>query len=274
MTTKLDARDVITLLRNHYNAPNRPKGWLFAPEIQAPNSDRRADLITAPLTRSGGSAIIGHEVKVSRSDVLAELADPTKHDDWAKYCDRWYLVVSDPTLVEGLDIPDHWGIMAPPSGRRTRSMTIIRKAPKLSPIGSSDGWMKLARWQTFRADEGLAEAARDVAWKEREADQLRAQVQNLQAAGTRSISPHLQTGLDLINRVSRRTSDEELWGNVDLDAIAAAVVDVEATRRAAETQRREIEALERYLDPARGSLAKHLASAKRLGAQGEIRSAS
>lgn len=271
MTIKLDAREVINLLRNHYNAPNRPKGWLFAPEIQAPNSDRRADLITAPLTRSGGRGLVGHEVKVSRSDVLAELADPTKHDDWARYCDRWYLVVSDPALVEGLDIPDHWGIMAPPSGRRTRSMTFIRNAPKLSPIDSSDGWMKLARWQTFRADEGLAEAARDVQWKEQEAARLRAQVENLQVAGTRSVSPHLQTGLDLINRVNKRTNDEELWGRVDLDTIADAVVDVEATRRAAETQRRDIESLERSLKPVRESLAKDIARAKRLG---EIRSAS
>ncbi|MBM4719710.1 hypothetical protein GS449_14850 [Rhodococcus hoagii] len=155
----MTAEELLAVLSGHYNAPNRPKGWLLAPEIAAPHSDRRADLIAAPLTHSGGNAIVGHEIKASRSDVLAELADPTKHDDWARYCHRWWLVVATPDLVDGLDIPDHWGVMAPPSGRRRRSMTIIRDAPPLSPVNTSDAWMKLARWQSWRADSAVREAA-------------------------------------------------------------------------------------------------------------------
>lgn len=266
MTTKLDARDVINLLRGHYNAPNRPIGWLFAPEIQAPNSTRRADLITAPLTRSGGSGLVGHEVKVSRSDVLAELADPTKHDDWAKYCDYWYLVVSDPALVDGLDIPEHWGIMSPPSGRRTRSMTLIRKAPRLSPIDGVDGWAKLARWKTFQAEDKISSAERDEAYLKRKVEGLEQQVKDLKISGAGThLSPYLKQGLALLELVSQRTHDAEIWERAEPELIADAVVDAVATRRAAAVQRQSIDQLERFLRPEFLGLSETLAKAKKLG---------
>lgn len=125
------------LLRQHYNPDGRALSHLFMPEIGAPNGRRRADLLVAPTSIAGAKAntLIGHEIKVSRSDVMAELADPTKADPWLRYCNRWYLVISDPALVDGLEVPELWGIMAPPSGRRTRSMTILRPAPKLTPDG-------------------------------------------------------------------------------------------------------------------------------------------
>jgi hypothetical protein len=105
----LSSTDVLTLLRRHYPPPGRPPAGILAEEVVGPDGRRRADAVWAPLVHSAGSELVGHEAKVTRSDVLTELADRTKCDPWMRYCDRWWLVVSDPGLVTGLDLPDAWG---------------------------------------------------------------------------------------------------------------------------------------------------------------------
>lgn len=72
----------------------------------------------------------GFEVKVSRSDWLAELRDPSKAEAWKRYCDRWWLVAPRNVVdaVRG-DLPDDWGLMCP-SGNGLR---VARQAPLLDP---------------------------------------------------------------------------------------------------------------------------------------------
>lgn len=57
-------------------------------------------------------SIHGFEVKVSRSDWLTELKDPTKAEAWARYCHYFWLVVSDKSIVRD-DLPDGWGLLVP-----------------------------------------------------------------------------------------------------------------------------------------------------------------
>ena len=136
---------MVEMLRRYYIPDDTRPAWLFAPEIEAPGpSGRRADLITLGVTLATSRKLIGHEIKVSRPDVQTELADLTKCDPWMQYCDHWWLVVPHLSLVEGLPIPETWGIMLPPSGRRTRSMTIHRQAPKLAPINQVPALVALA----------------------------------------------------------------------------------------------------------------------------------
>lgn len=52
----------------------------------------------------------GHEVKVSRSDWLRELADPTKAETFREHMHCWWLVVPDAAIVRD-DLPDGWGLM-------------------------------------------------------------------------------------------------------------------------------------------------------------------
>lgn len=133
-TIKHTSKTMLDLLHGHYILPSKPAPGYFVPEIQAPSGNRRADLIWLPLTHNTRGQIIGHEIKVNRADVINELADPTKADAWSRYCTKWWLVVSDPRLVDGLEIPDHWGVMSPPSGGRSkRLMTILKPAPELKP---------------------------------------------------------------------------------------------------------------------------------------------
>jgi hypothetical protein len=151
---KHTAKDMLTLLEQHYAPPpSKPAGGRLITELQAPIGLRRADALYLPTTTSGRGTIIGHEIKVSRADVIAEIRDPHKADAWMRYCNRWWLVVSDPALIDGLDIPHEWGVMAPPT--RNRFMTIVTKAPLLTPDPSHLG----EAWGTIFARVGYSDIA-------------------------------------------------------------------------------------------------------------------
>lgn len=90
---------------------------------------RTADFIAQDLWEAQGLRLHGHEVKVSRSDWLTELADPEKAETIKRYCDHWWLVVPDKAIVRD-DLPDGWGLLA--LGRDGR-LRVQRPAPKLNP---------------------------------------------------------------------------------------------------------------------------------------------
>jgi hypothetical protein len=144
------AGSMLELLRRHYLPDESRPAGIFAPEIQAPGPTlRKADLIWLGCT-AASSELVGHEIKVSRADLLVELADLTKTDPWQRYCDRWWLVIPDPALITGLALPDSWGVLTPPSGRRTRSMTVHRDAPALNPAEQSPALRVIAARLNWR----------------------------------------------------------------------------------------------------------------------------
>ncbi len=174
------AKQLLDQLTCHYNAPGRPTAWSLYPEVASPDGSRRADLVAVPLSlrdqeRAG---IVGHELKVSRSDVAVELADPTKVDSWLRFCSHWWLVVADPQLVDGLDVPDQWGVMAPPSGRRTRTMTVLKPAPKL-PAFHDIGAVaqRLSAWNEFHQAAELQELRRSNSTLECSVSRLRKELE-------------------------------------------------------------------------------------------------
>jgi hypothetical protein len=174
--TATTARDMIEMLRRNYIPEGKPAAGIFAPEIQAPDSARRADLIWQGVT-AAGRELVGHEIKVSRADLLAELADLSKTDPWQRYCDRWWLVVSDPNLITGLELPATWGVLAPPSGRRTRSMTVLAPAPALKPATQEPALRTLATWLHWQHHHALTDAKQARSWSDtlqRRIDELRA----------------------------------------------------------------------------------------------------
>ena len=89
---------------------------------------RTADFLAQDLWDAQGLALHGHEVKVSRSDWLTELADPDKAEAVKRFCDRWWLVVPDASIVRD-DLPDGWGLLAFGSNGKLR---VVRRAPKLN----------------------------------------------------------------------------------------------------------------------------------------------
>lgn len=64
----------------------------------------------------------GHEVKVSRSDWLTELADPTKAEEFRKHVHYWWLVAPKDVVKD--DLPDGWGLMTP----HGKTLRIVKQA--------------------------------------------------------------------------------------------------------------------------------------------------
>jgi hypothetical protein len=243
-TPLIRSHDLVEMLRRHYLPDGRPAGGIFAAEIESPDGRRRADALWAPWSIAGGSRLVGHEIKVSRSDVLIELADPMKAEPWARDCSQWWLVVADPALVAGLTLPDAWGVMAPPSGRKRRSMTVVREAPSLKPADTGAAWRRIATWEHVRLEQRIREseyaAARsksDAEWAKRELDEVR-------ASGEGRRDPRSARIGQLISALDAQGS--RAWLGLDrtpVEQIVAAIVDVEDHRRLARTARAEIEML-------------------------------
>lgn len=234
------ADDLIAMLRRHYLPDGRPPSGIFAAEIEAPDGSRRADAIWAPWTIAGGNGLVGHEVKVSRSDVLAELADQTKAEPWARYCSRWWLVVSSPALVDGLTVPDAWGIMSPPSGRRTRTMTVIREAPKLKPADTGPGWRRIVAWEHYRLEQRMRDLEYQVDRHKRDAEYAQRQLVERDLAGVGRSNPRAAHLGRLLAELERRG-----WSGraIDVEATADAIIDVVEHRRLVDRARQEIEYL-------------------------------
>lgn len=71
---------------------------------------RTADFLAIDMWESAGHRMIGHEVKISRSDWRRELADPSKAEAWAQFCDEWY-VVAPVGIIDRNDLPAGWGLI-------------------------------------------------------------------------------------------------------------------------------------------------------------------
>ena len=114
-------RDMLDLLRTRYTRirpGTNADRYVRAEHARAPwisdygygygQAAAKADYVV--IDTYGHGAVIGHEVKVSRSDWLTELRNPAKSEVWRRYCHQWYLVCPDPSIVRD-DLPDGWGLM-------------------------------------------------------------------------------------------------------------------------------------------------------------------
>lgn len=96
------------MLHRRYPAPE----WALMEEV-APHTGggtRYADAIAVNLWRSRGHAIHGFEIKVSRSDWLRELKDPSKAEPVYRYCDHWWIVAPKGVVKDG-ELPPTWGLL-------------------------------------------------------------------------------------------------------------------------------------------------------------------
>lgn len=264
---KLEAHDVLRLLENHYNPPNRQPSWNLLPEIQAPRSNRRADLIAMSLGDSNGHHLVGHEIKVSRADVVNELKDHTKPDPWLRYCQQWWLVVSDPVLVEGLDIPERWGIMAPPSGRRTRSMTVLREAPKVKVDDPGDAYRVIASrsyWRSRNREQQYRYTQQDNQHLRQENADLRRTLEQKQYEA-RALRPEEKWAIDLAKAVQQLNMRRDVYGLSRFptpDEAAQALSDLSAARLKVERLENQAQRHLEDLKQARNRLSQYIGIAE------------
>ncbi len=111
------------------------EGWALFFEVRNGTGHARrartADAVAVSLWPSRGLEIHGMEIKLTRSDWRRELKQPEKADAIARYCDRWYLVVGDSTIVEDWTIPPAWGLYGPRGS--VSKLRALRAAEKLEP---------------------------------------------------------------------------------------------------------------------------------------------
>src|ERR1019366_7824171 len=91
--------DVLSALAKRYPPP----GYAFLQHVRNRTGYgggvRTADALAMSLWASQGMYLHGFEVKVSRSDWVREIKSPEKADEIAKFCDRWWVAVSDDSVV-------------------------------------------------------------------------------------------------------------------------------------------------------------------------------
>lgn len=244
-TSKATAKDMLDMLRRHYIRDENHPGGIFAPEITAPQSARRADLIWQGITAGTGYELVGHEIKVSRADLIAELDDPTKCDPWMRYCDRWYLVLPSMGLADGLDLPATWGVLTPPSGRRTRSMTVSVEAPKLNPAEQSPALRTLAAWQHWKVvdlHKKVDDARRDVQRAREmqiEAQRIMAEVAPREAQDEANVVQQIVTKLGVLPGGSLG----EWLSPIEVDDVVDALRDMAELRRQIDRTRETLQHL-------------------------------
>jgi len=112
---KITEKDVVDLIRRRYctDAGNGPAAVILPQVRNAAGFDatRTADAIVMGLWPSRGLHLEGFEVKCSRADLLAELRQPEKAEAFARWCDRWWLVLADGAHIKDGELPEPWGLL-------------------------------------------------------------------------------------------------------------------------------------------------------------------
>lgn len=98
------------------------------------NTTRTADALIVSLWPSRGIWFAGVEIKVSRSDWMAELRRPEKSAEIQQWCDHWW-VATPPGIVQPGELPVTWGLIEV----GVKSNRIVTPAPKLDakPLSAS-----------------------------------------------------------------------------------------------------------------------------------------
>ncbi len=92
---------------------------------------READALAVSLWPSRGIEIIGFEIKVDRGDWIREKKNPAKAEEIAQFCDRWFLVISDPAVAPEQEVPANWGILCAKGGKliQVRAAALLKATP-------------------------------------------------------------------------------------------------------------------------------------------------
>ena len=124
---------MIQLLHKRYNVTSQGVGsrYVVMSHVRSDagfDARRTADFMALDLWPSKGLILHGHEVKISRSDWLNELKDPTKSAEFMKHVDYWWLVIADAKMVKPGELPEGWGMMAIGGDGQLR---VFKQAPRL-----------------------------------------------------------------------------------------------------------------------------------------------
>ncbi|AWN02662.1 hypothetical protein SEA_XAVIA_62 [Mycobacterium phage Xavia] len=211
----LKTADLLALLKRHYIKPGAPlPGGIFLPEVGWNGvSGGGCDAIYVGFTSSSGRILVGHELKVSRSDWLNELNKPGKADAWADQCHQWWLVVNDPAIVHEGELPEGWGLMSP--GKSKTRMAVHVKA--VTKTDHTPSWHAvrsiMARQDTLRAN--AIQNARSDAYRDATAEVEERVARRVNDELTRSAHNNelVRTLQDRIRQIERALGHNFNWGD-------------------------------------------------------------
>lgn len=195
------AGQLLDRLRRHYIKPGDMPGGIFLPEVglNGVTAQRRCDAVYVGFTSSSGRSLIGHELKVSRSDWRHELDQPDKADLWADQCHAWYVVAPSIDVVPVEELPDGWGLMVP-SVRTVTRMDIKVKARFHADRQPS--WLVvrsiMARLDTLQTNERLRV-------RSEEEQMARAKVEEQQRTRQLARDPQAARAVDIVAELERLT---------------------------------------------------------------------
>ena len=121
-------RELFDLLKRRYPAPS----WACIPQVAngtGGSARRWADAVALCCWPSMGMELHGFEIKTYRSDWLRELENGEKSQAVWQFCDRWWVVAANDTVVAPGELPKTWGLLVPKGGKL---FTVIA-APPLDP---------------------------------------------------------------------------------------------------------------------------------------------
>jgi hypothetical protein len=89
-----------------------------------------ADAIAMGLFPSRGLDIEGFEIKMDRGDWLRELKNPAKAEHVAKFCDKWWLVISEEGIAKPEEVPAGWGLYV----QDGKKLEVVKRPKKLKAV--------------------------------------------------------------------------------------------------------------------------------------------
>ena len=130
---KITAEDMEKHLANRYYDARE---WVFLTQVHSSTggASRIADAMAFNMYRSTGYEVLGFEIKVSRSDWLSEMKQMSKSNEIMEYCDKWFLVVSDASIVKDGELPKHWGLLVLKDDKLVLKVRPTPQKPKEMPM--------------------------------------------------------------------------------------------------------------------------------------------
>jgi hypothetical protein len=123
---RITAADVIAGLKIQFPAP----AFCLLEQVADGTGARQhrwADAVAMSVWPSRGYTLHGVEVKVNRYDWLHELQQPKKSAAVQKYCNHWWIAVSDESIVQPGELPSTWGLTV----LTGKKMKVVHAAPAL-----------------------------------------------------------------------------------------------------------------------------------------------
>lgn len=124
--------EIEALLRSRY--PANTHTLLFEVRNDAGfRADRSCDALAMGLWPSRGLKLSGFEIKRSRADWLKEYRQPEKAESFSVFCDEWWIVAGDGSIVQADELPERWGLLVA-KGQRLECVKPAPKNPTPEPL--------------------------------------------------------------------------------------------------------------------------------------------